>query len=150
MGCARSLTALRGLFVILLGALTVVHAHSPDHRNVHGRRSVKSISASPWEGTSVYKQIGTSGVSAMQMSVIDNRYVILFDRADHNPLHTSDGNNAWSALLDTHGHKVRALKLLTNSFCAGELLLPLPTSDVEIQSALVPVDLWRFSRRGVA
>jgi hypothetical protein len=77
--------------------------------------------ATAWNGSSAYKQIGTSGVAAMQMSVIDDQYVILFDKAEHNPLETSDGINAWSALLDTHAHTVRALKLVTNSFCAGEL-----------------------------
>jgi hypothetical protein len=56
----------------------------------------------------------------MQMAVIDEQFVIIFDRAEANPLHTSDGNNAWSALVDTYSHTVRALKLITNSFCAGE------------------------------
>ena len=76
-----------------------------------------------WNGPSAYEQLGTSGVAAMQMSVIDDQYVILFDKAEHNPLTTADGNHAWSALLDTHAHTVRALKLVTNSFCAGEPFL---------------------------
>ena len=83
--------------------------------------SLHPISAATWNGPGQYKLKGTSGVSAMQMSVVDNRYVIIFDKAEHNPLKTSDGNNAWSALYDSSAHTVRALKLVTNSFCAGEL-----------------------------
>ena len=78
--------------------------------------------SSAWSGNSSYEQIGTSGVAAMQMAVVDDQYVIIIDKAEHNPLTTSDGNNAWAALLDTHSHTVRALLLVTNSLCAGELL----------------------------
>jgi hypothetical protein len=83
------------------------------------------ISAATWDGPGQYKLRGTSGVSAMQMSVVDNRYVIIFDKAEHNPLKTNDGNHAWSALYDSSAHTVRALKLVTNSFCAGELYTPI-------------------------
>ena len=93
-----------------------------------------------WSGTSAYKQLGTSGVAAMQMSVIDDQYVILFDKAEHNPLKTSDGINAWSALLDTHAHTVRALKLVTNSFCAGELYFNMCRAS-QTQHAFCPVIL---------
>ena len=81
------------------------------------------ISAATWNGPGQYELRGTSGVSAMQISVVDNRYVIIFDKAEHNPLKTSDGNHAWSALYDSSAHTVRALKLVTNSFCAGELYI---------------------------
>jgi hypothetical protein len=118
MACARSFATFPSLFVLLLGALTIVHARSVARRDALLPRATPN----PWAGTSVYKQIGTSGVSAMQMSVTDDQYVILFDKAEHNSLHTSDGKDAWAALLDTHAHKVRALKLKTNSFCAGESL----------------------------
>lgn len=84
-------------------------------------RAANATTASAWNGTSAYAQLGTSGVGAMQMSVVDDRYVIIFDRAEHNPLTTSDGVPAWSALLDTHTHTVRALKVITNSFCAGKI-----------------------------
>jgi hypothetical protein len=124
MAYARSFFALRGLSgLFLLGVLTIVHAHSPAPRYFHANRAIQPVSVPAWTGTSAYKQIGKSGVAGMQLSVIDNRYVILFDKAEHNPLKTNDGNNAWSALLDTRTHTVKALKLKTNSFCAGELYL---------------------------
>jgi len=109
MPCVRSFT-----FVLLLGALTVVHAHSPGRRNVHAARAV-----TPWQGPSEYKHIGSSGVAGMQLAVVDDEHVILFDRAEHNPIFTANGNNAWSGLLNIRDHKVRPLKLKTNSFCAG-------------------------------
>jgi hypothetical protein len=147
MACPRSFIALRGLFILLLNILTAVHAHSASRRDLHGamighsykHRSVKPISASAWTGISSFKQKGTSGVAAMQMSVVDDRYVILFDKAEHNPLYTNDGNHAWSALIDTHTHTVRALKLKTNSFCAGECFFC-----AAIQCGLVYVDHWQF------
>jgi hypothetical protein len=119
MACARSFTAFPGLFILFLGALAVVRAHRLDGRHWVSARATQN----PWVGTSAYQQIGTSGVSAMQMSVVDDRYVIFFDKAEHNPLQTSKGKPAWGALLDTNTHKVRALKLVTNSFCAGESYL---------------------------
>jgi hypothetical protein len=183
MTYAGSLAALQGLFVLLLGVLTIVYTHSSSQRDGHGvflaesrliRRPVSSrppdkskgwsfvprdylsnevlyerlvdeddnpssISATGWNGTSAYEQIGTSGVAVMQMSVVDDQYVIFFDKAEHNPLLTSDGNNAWSALLDTHAHTVRALKLITNSFCAGEKYLCLYHVSV-----LSPIYHWPF------
>jgi hypothetical protein len=121
MARTRSFTALPGLFCLLLGSLTIIHASTPYRRHAHGSRSLpRQLPPDPWAGTSLYQQIGTSGVSAMQLSVMDDRYVILFDKAEHNPLLTSDGNNAWAALLDTQTHTVRALQLATNSFCAGK------------------------------
>lgn len=75
--------------------------------------------ASAWSGPTKYEQLGTSGVAAMQLSVVTDRYVILFDKAEHNPVNTSDNINAWAALLDTETHTIRALKVKTNSFCAG-------------------------------
>jgi hypothetical protein len=73
-----------------------------------------------WAGASYYEQKGTSGIGAMQMTVVNDRYVVLFDKAEQNPLRTSDGNHAWAAILDTYEGNVRALKTETNSFCAGE------------------------------
>lgn len=112
MPCTRSF-----IFVLLLGAVTIVHARLSARRHVHAARAV-----TPWEGPSKYHHAGLSGVAAMQLAVVDNDHVILFDRAEHNPVFTANGNNAWSALLRIHEEgnvTVRPLKLKTNSFCAG-------------------------------
>ena len=98
---------------------------SGDQPNATGPNNVferinKFAVASAWDGPTEYQQLGTSGVAAMQLSVVTDRYVIIFDRAEQNPLTTSDGVNAWSVLLDTQEHTVRALKVKTNSFCAGQ------------------------------
>jgi hypothetical protein len=115
-------------------------------RLVDVNNSVSTPAAAPnaWNGPSAYNQLGTSGVAAMQLSVIDDQFVILFDKAEHNPLMTSDGNNAWSALLDTHAHTVRALKLITNSYCAGELSLHRPrVSQLSTHFFLWTVDYFK-------
>ena len=137
---ARSFTgAFPGIFLLFFGALcTTAHAHSPEGRDLHFPRATKN----PWKGTSTYKQSGKSGVAAMQLAVVDDRYVILFDKAEHNPLHTDDGNNAWSALLDTQTHSVRALQLITNSFCAGELYLLSPYTGVVYYRNFQVEDGW--------
>ena len=85
--------------------------------------SLHQISTVAWDGPGMYVLRGQSGVSAQQISVVDDQYVIIFDKAEHNPLKTSNGNNAWSALYDSSAHTVRALDLVTNSFCAGKLYL---------------------------
>ncbi|GAA99111.1 hypothetical protein E5Q_05800 [Mixia osmundae IAM 14324] len=72
-----------------------------------------------WAGTSTYVQQGNSGVSAMQMAVVSDRYVIFFDKAEQNALRSANGNHAWSSLLDPQTSTVRALNPTTNSFCAG-------------------------------
>jgi len=119
IACACSFTTFSSLIVLSLGVLTVVNAQPLDNQSSIFPRATQN----PWQGTSVYKQIGTSGVSAMQMAVVDDKFVIIFDKAEHNPLTTSNGKNAWGALLNTHSHTVRALSLKTNSFCAGEYSL---------------------------
>jgi hypothetical protein len=119
MACTRSFATFPGLIVLLLGALTVVGAYPLDNRSSIFPRATQN----PWQGTSVYKKVGTSGVSAMQMAVVDDKHVIIFDKAEHNPLKTSNGKHAWGALLNTYSHTVRALGLKTNSFCAGEYSL---------------------------
>jgi len=150
MPCVHSRATLECIFLLLFPVLISALPHSPCRQDVssscladtlnawsvvprdeatneelidedNNPSSIQPIIATAWDGTSAYQQIGTSGVAVMQMSVIDDQYVIFFDKAEHNPLTTSDGNHAWSALFDTHAHTVRALKLITNSFCAGEM-----------------------------
>jgi hypothetical protein len=112
---------------------------------INAIESSNLIVASAWDGDSVYEQLGTSGVAAMQLSVVTDRYVIIYDKAEHNPLKTNDGINAWSVLLDTQEHTVRALKLETNSFCAGidPFVLPTLGSAAKLSSFL----RWRMARQ---
>jgi hypothetical protein len=59
-----------------------------------------------------------SGVAAMQISVVDNDHIVIFDKAENNPLQVN-GHPAWGAIYTISTQAVRPLNLLTNSFCAG-------------------------------
>ncbi|CDZ96713.1 Immunoglobulin-like fold [Phaffia rhodozyma] len=63
-------------------------------------------------------QKGTTGVSAMQLVVIDETHAVLIDKVAHNPL-TIDGHPAWSALYNLQTNEVTPINLQSNSFCAG-------------------------------
>lgn len=61
---------------------------------------------------------GEIGVSAMQISVVDDTHVIIIDKVEHNILSVK-GHPAWGSIYDfTKGYE-RALDLHSNSFCAG-------------------------------
>lgn len=39
-----------------------------------------------WSGASYLSAAGTTGVSAMQLSVVDDDHVLIYDKAEENPL----------------------------------------------------------------
>lgn len=47
-----------------------------------GKRSLGKA----WSGTSTLSAAGTTGVSAMQVSVVDDDHVVIYDKAENNPL----------------------------------------------------------------
>ncbi|KAJ7353107.1 glyoxal oxidase N-terminus-domain-containing protein [Mycena albidolilacea] len=63
-------------------------------------------------------QHGTSGVSGMQLAIVTETTAVIFDKVEHNPLITEDGNPAWTAELDLNTHVVRPLHALSNTWCA--------------------------------
>lgn len=67
-------------------------------------------------------QHGTTGVAAMQLTVVSSSHAIIIDKVEHNPLMIS-GHGAWAALYDLNTDEVRPLELKTNSFCAGGAFL---------------------------
>lgn len=101
-----------------------IHHHHDLARRVpstvlSSRTPATNATIDAWSGESYYEQKGTSGIGAMQLAPLNDRYVLLLDKAEQNPLRTDDGNHAWGAMLDTVDGTVRALKTKTNSFCAG-------------------------------
>ncbi|KAH8117441.1 copper radical oxidase [Phellopilus nigrolimitatus] len=60
-------------------------------------------------------QRGSTGVAAMQLSIISSSHAIIIDKVEHNPL-TIDGHPAWGALYNINSHA-------SNSFCAGGTFL---------------------------
>lgn len=128
----RSFGLLRGLIALLClispqsGAFAQPEAHSPwQKRSGEGlsepviARNAASKPPVGWVGPTEYLQLGTSGVSAMQLAVVTDRYVIIYDKPEHNPAKTSNGVNAWAVLLDTQEHTYRPLHVNTDTFCAG-------------------------------
>ncbi|KAJ8518560.1 hypothetical protein ONZ45_g4378 [Pleurotus djamor] len=63
-------------------------------------------------------QEGTTGVSAMQLTVVSETKALIFDKIEHNPL-MIDGHPAWGAELDIPSRTVRPLHLISNTFCAS-------------------------------
>ncbi|EGG12803.1 uncharacterized protein MELLADRAFT_23250, partial [Melampsora larici-populina 98AG31] len=63
-------------------------------------------------------QKGTTGVAAMQLSIISDTEAIIIDKVEHNPLIT-DGHPAWAAIYNLETNEVRALNPTSNSFCAA-------------------------------
>lgn len=70
------------------------------------------------QGQTLLTQSGKVGVSAMQISVIDDSQMIIIDKMENNPLKVN-GNSAWGSIYNFRTKKERPLNLHTNSFCAG-------------------------------
>ncbi|KAG8779979.1 hypothetical protein FRC12_023624 [Ceratobasidium sp. 428] len=67
-----------------------------------------------------FKEVGTSGVNAMQLAVLDPGNVIFIDKLESNPLRTGTGNHAMGAIYELKTNKIYSLDgIKTNSFCAG-------------------------------
>lgn len=67
-------------------------------------------------------QKGTTGVHAMQLSIISATHALIIDKVEHNPL-TINGHPAWAALYNLENHNVKPLRMQSNSFCAGGTFL---------------------------
>ncbi|KAJ3558500.1 hypothetical protein NM688_g890 [Phlebia brevispora] len=70
----------------------------------------------------VLNQQGTTGVHAMQLSIISETHAIIVDKVEHNPL-TISGHPAWAALYNLKTNDVTPLAMQSNSFCAGGTFL---------------------------
>lgn len=64
--------------------------------------------------------VGTSGVSAMQMAVIDESHVVIFDNAEANALNLN-GNPAWGQIMNFAGSSLvnTPIPMVTDTFCAA-------------------------------
>ncbi|KAA1087618.1 hypothetical protein PGT21_034626 [Puccinia graminis f. sp. tritici] len=61
---------------------------------------------------------GHTGVAAMQITVVSDKYALILDKVEHNPLKIN-GHRAWAALYNFETDEVTPLDLKSNSFCAG-------------------------------
>ncbi|GAA5891761.1 hypothetical protein JCM5296_001854 [Sporobolomyces johnsonii] len=71
-----------------------------------------------WTGTTTVKNGGVTGVGAMQASVVDDDHILIYDKAENNALQIK-GHSAWGVVYTISTQEVRALNMITNSFCAG-------------------------------
>ncbi|KAJ7775159.1 copper radical oxidase [Mycena metata] len=92
-----------------------VHAHSSLPPLL---LSTEVESANKW----TLEQKGSTGVHAMQLTIISSTHALVVDKVEHNPL-TIDGHPAWAALYDIENHGVMPLAMVSNSFCAGGTFL---------------------------
>ena len=79
---------------------------------------MNSLPSSKWS----LVQEGSTGVHAMQLAIISSSHALIVDKVEHNPL-TISGHPAWAALYNLDTHKVKPLKMQSNSFCAGGTFL---------------------------
>lgn len=82
----------------------------------------KLVSQTSSDGQWTLLQRGSTGVAAMQLSIISSSHAIIIDKVEHNPL-TISGHPAWGALYNLNTHSVKALHMQSNSFCAGGTFL---------------------------
>ncbi|KAH9463489.1 hypothetical protein Pst134EA_015572 [Puccinia striiformis f. sp. tritici] len=61
---------------------------------------------------------GHTGVSAMQITVVSDKYAVILDKVEQNPLKIN-GQRAWASLYNFETDEVTPLELKSNSFCAG-------------------------------
>ncbi|GAA5854744.1 hypothetical protein JCM9279_007012 [Rhodotorula babjevae] len=86
------------------------HAHSLLSKRTIGKA---------WSGKSKFASAGSTGVAAMQVTVVDDDHILIYDKAENNQLKDASGASAWGSIYTISTKKVRALNLKTNSFCAG-------------------------------
>ncbi|KAM0749961.1 copper radical oxidase [Meredithblackwellia eburnea MCA 4105] len=86
--------------------------------NFSKRRKHRRALGKAWTGNTKLATAGQSGVAAMQISVVSNDEILIYDKSEGNALQVN-GHSAWGAIYTISTSKVRPLDLKTNSFCAG-------------------------------
>ncbi|GAA5881330.1 hypothetical protein JCM8547_006048 [Rhodosporidiobolus lusitaniae] len=86
--------------------------------------AASTVAAKGKAGT--FEIVGHTGVSAQQMFLATENTVQIVDKVQGNELMIGSGNNshsAWAAEYDLTTNTVRAMDIITNSFCAGGNML---------------------------
>lgn len=66
---------------------------------------------------------GTTGVIPVEAIVVSPTLILLYDRADGNPLLLPDGEQAWAALWNLETNTPSPVSSITDTFCAGGAFL---------------------------
>ncbi|KAM5542479.1 hypothetical protein V8D89_003938 [Ganoderma adspersum] len=64
----------------------------------------------------------SSGIVVVESTIVNPNLALFFDRAANDPLQIN-GHSAWGALFNLQTGEVRALDVVTNSFCGGGAFL---------------------------
>ncbi|KAF8969726.1 copper radical oxidase [Flammula alnicola] len=106
-------------FIVTRGSSEIASRKSKDDPTSSSVRISKDTRASSeWTLT----QKGTTGVHAMQLTIISSTHALIVDKVEHNPI-TIDGHPAWAALYNLENDSIKPLKMQSNSFCAGGTFL---------------------------
>lgn len=65
-----------------------------------------------------FVQNGTSGIIPLELITISDSLMLMFDRADGNPLKLQNGEQAWAALWHLNNNTATPLNTATDTFCA--------------------------------
>ncbi|KAF7363979.1 hypothetical protein MSAN_01056500 [Mycena sanguinolenta] len=66
-----------------------------------------------------FVQNGTSGVVPVELITISPTLMLMYDRADGNPLLLPDGERAWAAIWNLETNTPTPVSTITDTFCAG-------------------------------
>ncbi|KAJ7767040.1 glyoxal oxidase N-terminus-domain-containing protein [Mycena maculata] len=66
-----------------------------------------------------FVQNGTSGIIPVELITISPTLMLMYDRADGNPLLLPNGERAWAALWNLETNTPTPLSTITDTFCAG-------------------------------
>ncbi|KAJ7137567.1 glyoxal oxidase precursor [Mycena crocata] len=66
-----------------------------------------------------FVQNGTSGVVPVELITISPTLMLMYDRADGNPLLLPNGERAWAALWNLENNTPTPISTITDTFCAG-------------------------------
>lgn len=69
-----------------------------------------------------FEIVGDSGVSAQQLFLGMPNQVFVVDKTENNPIEVA-GHPAWATLYNTDTNEIKAMDIVTNTFCAGGSVL---------------------------
>lgn len=69
-----------------------------------------------------FTEVGNSGIVALESIIVSPTLAIFFDRASDDPLQI-DNHSAWGGLWNLETNEVKALDVVSNSFCASGAML---------------------------
>ncbi|KAL0094104.1 copper radical oxidase [Phycomyces blakesleeanus] len=106
------------LFISMAAAVSLVMAQNePRDAPFYWTQPQKFMS--PYEKTGKMEQYGRTGVAAMHAVLLNEKTVLIIDKAEWNEAQFDSGQSAYSVQYDLETNDYRALPLETNTFCSA-------------------------------